>query len=270
MGVFAFITLSACAPYIAVGVGSPLFAVNVGASGSVSAVLANNATSGPVGVWFGGWGARHMLLMMIPLVLFTGWLASIAYPQIPPGGDMPSTIHTGINTVFIATIIVWLALGISGHWAKLQRIAKEQSVVRLLASKPQLPYGQVDLLLDNREDFLNSIYETNYLLFRAYKGTHWAALMLPDNPVVRAWGDENRRLTLDVAVKDRSKIAGLNMMNSYSWSDTCKTIARITFPQLTTWDVLWRAEHSPTQLPQAQVQPLSSTCSNTNPFWQPR
>ena len=264
MGVFAFLMLSACAPYIAVGLGSPLFTVNVGASGSVSAVLANNTTSGYLGVWFGGWGARHMLLMMIPIVLLSGWLASLAYQKMPSNGEVFST---SIDAAFITTIIVGLALGMSGHWAKLQRIAKEHTVVRVLASKPQLPYGQVDLLLDNREDFLSSIYETNYLLYRAYKSTHWAALMLPDNPVVKAWGDEHRRLTLDVAPKDRPKIAGLNMMTSYSWSDTCKTIAKIDFPSLSVWDVLWRTEHDPTQLPEAQIQPVSSSCQNADPFW---
>lgn len=268
IAVFAFLMLSACAPYIAVGLGSPLFTVNVGTSGSVSAVLASNSASGPVGVWFGGWGARHMLLMMIPMVLFAGWIASFAYQKWASYRNKSHVSRVSINATFTSTILVYLALGLSGHWAKLQRITKEQAVVQLLASKPQLPFGQVDLLLDNREDFLSSIYETNYLLFRAYKGTHWAALMLPDNPVVKAWGDEHRRLTLEVAPKDRPKIAGLNMMTSYSWSNTCKTIATIDFPSLSVWDVLWRTEHDPTQLPKARIQPVSSTCQNANPFWQ--
>ena len=265
VGVFAFLVLSACAPYIAVGLGSPLFTVNTGTSGSVSAALANNSASGPFGVWFGGWGARHMLLMMIPMVLLAGWLASLAYQSIPSDGDFPRAV---ITASFALTIIVCLALGLSGHWAKLQRIAKEQAVVQLLASKPRLPYGQVDLLLNRHEDFLSSIYETNYLLYRAYKSTRWAALMLPDNPVVRAWGDEHRRLTLDVAPKDRSKIAGLNMMDDYSWSDTCKTVARISLPPLGIWDVLWRTEHVPAQLPYAHIEPVATTCPNTDPFRQ--
>lgn len=271
LGVFALLMLSACAPYIAVGLGSPLFTVNAGTSGSVSAVLASNAAWGYLGIWFGGWGARHMLLMMIPMVLFAGWLTSFAHQKvIPSDEDKLRTSSACINTTFTTTIIVFLIVGLSGHWAKLQRIAKEQAVVQLLAGKPQLPYGQVDLLLDKHEDFLSSIYETNYLLYRAYANTHWAALMLPDNPVVRAWGDQHRRLTLDVAPKDHSKIAGLNMMTNYSWSDTCKTIARVKLPSLGIWDVLWRAEHMPAQLPAARIEPVSTNCLNTNPFWQSR
>ena len=267
VGVFAVLVLAACAPYIAVGLGSPLFTVNLSASSSVSAVLAGNAASGAIGVWFGGWGARHMLLMMIPMVLFSGWLASLAYQKISPDRDFS---RTAISAAFALTIVASLALGLSGHWAKLKRIAKEHTLVQLLATQPPLPHGQVDLLLDKNEDFLSSIYETNYLLYRAYKSTHWAALMLPDNPVVRAWGEEHRRLTLNVEPNDRPKIAGLNMMHNYSWSDTCKTTARVGFSSLSLWDVLWRAEHAPAQLPAAKIEPVSSTCQNTNPFWQVR
>lgn len=266
-GFYIFLILSACAPYIAVGVGSPLFMVNLAARGiaSVSSVLANNSTLGPVGIWFGGWGARHVLLMMIPMVLLTGWLASITYQLMK---DEISFKRNLPQAAFIITIGFCLLLGVSGHWAKLKRLAKERTIVTLLTNKPPLPHGQVDLLLDEREDFVSAIYETNYMLYRAYKSTNWMALMLPENQAVQAWGDENRRITLDQAAKERIKIAGLNLMGDYNWNNSCKTIARIKLPVFDVWDVIWRTEHAPKQLPLANIVPVSSTCTGANNFWQ--
>jgi hypothetical protein len=265
--VFALLLLAACAPYIAVGLGSPLFTVDVGASTWVSAVLASHSALGPVAIWFGNWSARHLLLMMIPLVLLIGWLASLTYQQRPsPGREIP----LGILVSFVLTIVFFLAIGVSGHWAKLQRIAKEQTVVHLLASKPQLPDGQVDLQLDKHEDFLGSVYEANHLLYRAYNSTHWLALMYPNLPVVRAWGDERRRTALAASPANRASLGRLNMMADYSWSTTCKTVANITFPHLSVWDVLWQTEHAPSKLPVAQIEPVSSNCPNADKFWQAR
>lgn len=264
MAVFTVLTLAACAPYIAVGLGSPLFTSSLTASSSVSAALANNSATGPVSVWYGGWGARHLVLMMIPVVVFAGWLAYTAH-QLMQAKTKELITHSSGSFIFM--IAVGLAFGIPGHWAKLQRLAKQQSIVESLASLPPPPPGRIDLLLDKREDYLSYIYETNDLLRKAYKSTHWAALMLPEVPAIQAWGDDHRRLTLDQPEKNRHTIAKLNVMEDYAWADYCKTVARIELPTFSLWDVLWRAEHSPQQLPKTQIIPLSSTCAGADKFW---
>lgn len=262
--VLVFLMFSACLPYIAVGVGSPLFVLHLSSPVSVSAVLASNSASGSVSVWYGGWGARHILLMMIPLALFAGWLTSVGQSIIAPGSKDLCITWGG---AFVAMVCLGLGFGVPGHWFKLQRIAKEHAVVQALAGKPQLPHGQVDLVLDRHVDYLGYIYETNYLLYGAYKGTHWAALMLPDVPAVKAWGDEHRRLTLNQTQAARPMIAKLNLMFDYSWTDNCKTVAKISLPKVNAWDVLWRAEHSPERLPAAEIMPVSSNCLGANSFW---
>ena len=264
LAILALITFATCLPYIAVGLGSPLFTLNIASSNSISAVLASNSALGPVSVWYGGWGARHMLLMMIPMVLLAACLAT-CYQNLDPV-DSPVLCKTLVGT-FISMVCLNLAFGVPGHWSKLQRIAAEQAVVQLLASHPPMPYGPVDILLDKRVDYLGSMYETNYLLSRAYKGTHWAALMLPDHPALQKWGEEYRRFVADHARVDRALIAKLNMMDDYSWAVNCDTVVRITLPELSAWDVLWRAEHSPEHLTPAQITPVSSSCSEANEFW---
>jgi hypothetical protein len=256
-----FVGLSACAPYIAVGLGSPLFTVSVASSSSVSAVLASHSATLPVSVWYGGWGARHVLLMMVTLIILAGCLA--VRSQKAAGSAL---FRLQPAWAFAATVCLNLAMAVPGHWAKLQRLAKEHSVVTALASKPRLPYGLADLLLDKHVDYLSSIYETNYLLYRAYGQTRWAAVMLPENAAIQAWGEEHRKLTLDQPEKSRAIVARLNLMNDYSWADSCKTVARITLPELSAWDVLWRAEHALEQLPKAQILPVSSTCPDAG-FW---
>ncbi len=253
----AFVALAACAPYIAVGLGSPLFTAKVSSSSSVSAVLSSNSAKFALTVWYGGWGARHVLLLMIPLLVLATWLISLTQK------NMAATRAA----VFVATIVLGLAVGVPGHWAKLQRLAKEQAVVAALASKAKLPYGFVDILLDSKEDFLSSIYETNDILYRAYGKTRWAGLMLPDNAAVQEWGDEHRQLTLAQTEKDRPMIARLNLMNDYSWTDTCRTVVRIKLPEFSIWDVLWRTEQAPKQLPKAQVYPVSCNCSGADSYW---
>ncbi len=262
--VLIFLMLSACLPYIAVGVGSALFVPHLSSSGSVSAVLASNSASGFVSVWYGGWGSRHMLLMMVPMTLFAGLLAFVGQSMAAPGSRRLRSVPGGI---FIVTVCLGLGFGVPGHWAKLQRIAKEQAVVNALADKPQLPQGLVDLVMDRHVDYLGYIYEANHILYRAYKNTHWAALMLPDDPAIKAWGEEHRRLTLDQPESSRPMIAKLNLMNDYSWADNCKTVVRLSFPEPGVWDVLWRAEHLPERLPAAQITPVSSSCLDANSFW---
>ena len=262
--ILALMAVAACLPYIAVGLGSPLFTLNIASSNSISAVLASNSALGPVSVWYGGWGARHMLLMIIPMVLLAAWLATCYQNLDPVGSPVLSKTLVG---AFISMVCLNLAFGVPGHWSKLQRIAAEQAVVQLLASNPPLPYGQVDILLDKRVDYLGSMYETNYLLSRAYKGTHWAALMLPDHPALLTWGREYRQLVADYARVNRDLIAKLNVMGDYSWAGNCKTVVKITLPELSAWDVLWRAEHSPEQLASAQITPVLSSCSGASEFW---
>ncbi|MES2943583.1 MAG: hypothetical protein V4772_12010, partial [Pseudomonadota bacterium] len=103
--------------------------------------------------------------------------------------------------------------------------------------------------------------------YRAYGKTRWAGLMLPDNTAVQAWGDEHRQLTLTQPEKNRPMIARLNLMNDYSWADTCRTVARIKLPEFSLWDVLWRTEHAPEQLPKAQISLVSGNCTGADGFW---
>ena len=172
-----------------------------------------------------------------------------------------------VHISLIAAICLNLAFCLPGHWAKLERLAKESTVVAALAVKPPLPSGQVELLLEQREDYLNSVYETNHLLYRAYQAMRWTAVMLPDHPALRAWGDEHRQLTLAQPPAMREKVARLNLMGDYDWRNPCLTVAKVKLPELSVSDVLWRAEHAPQSLPSAQLIPISSTCAAADTFW---
>lgn len=257
---------AACFAYIAVGVGSPLFVAHFSNSSSVSAVLAANSAGGPISVWYGGWGARHLLLMMIPMLLLAAWLTATAEEDAAPATaarPSPPPFHLALAL----TVTAGLAAGIPGHWGKLKRIAHQHTVVQAMAALPQIPGGRVDLLLNSRVDYLDYIYEANYLLSRAWGGTKWAALMLPDQPAVQAWGDIHRKLTLAQPPKEQVLTGRLNLMNDYNWAADCKTVARVELPRLGLGDVLWRAEQAPASLPRAQVTPVSSTCQGADPFW---
>ena len=262
-----WIALAACAPYIVVGLGNPLFTAGLSSSSSVSAVLASNAASLPVSVWYGGWGSRHVLLLMVALVVCAGWLMGRAYCVAKPASAANlRCVHISL----IAAVCLNLAFCLPGHWAKLERLAEESTVVAALAAKPPLPPGQVELVLEQSEDYLNSVYEANHLLYRAYQAMRWTAVMLPDHPAVRAWGDEHRQLTLAQPPAMREKVARLNLMVDYDWSNPCLTVAKVTLPKLGVLDVLWRAKHAPQSLPSAQLTPVSSTCSVADAFWKQR
>ncbi len=209
-----------------------------------------------------------MLLMMIPTVLAIGWLASRG-GRVESCGLTPSneTDVSTVNLAFKATLIICLALSVGGHWSKLTRLATEATVVQALVKRPQLPFGQANLLLDQHEDFLASIYEANYLLYQAYRSNHWAALLLPDHPAVSQWGEAHRKLTLEQLPKDRQTIAGLNLMGDYNWTENCKTTVKVSLPVLSFWDIFYRTEHDPLKLPEAQLLPVSSNCANADLFW---
>ena len=246
---FALVVV-ACLPYVMVGVGSPLVSPTRG-SGSVSAALASiGAGTGPVTVWYGGWGARHLLLMMIPLAWLTVWSA-----QRTRFGEL----------ALVASIALFATLAVLGHWAKLHRIAQEATVVKLLSSVPPPPDGRLDLLLAPSVNYVNVLYESHYLLDKAYARTTWAAFMVPDHPDVRTWAEADRATAL--AQPKRELVRILQMMAQYEWSRQCKTTARITLPELSATDVLWRAEHATQQLPMARLEPVSSDCPHGTAPW---
>ena len=260
----ALLTFSACMPYVAVGLGSPLFAINLFPAYSVSAALASASASGPVTVWYGGWGARHMLLMLIPLVLSATWATSRSQRLASPASN---SLLPPLSGALIIMVTINLFLGVSGHWAKLERLAQERTVVISLAVKPVLPDGEVELLFDKRIGYLVYMYEANSLLHKAYNDNKWSALMYPDQPAVKSWGDNYRKDIREQSRKWPSMVAKLNVMENYSWGNTCRTVAKIGLPTLSSWDILWRAEHSPKQLPPAYITPVSSNCTNANEFW---
>lgn len=236
---------AAALPYIAVGVGSPLWTLHVPSASSVSAVLSGLNAQGPVGVWYGGWGARHLLVMMVPMLVLAAWLAGVR----------------GVSqSAMAAMVALGLAFGAGGHWAKLQRIAKEHTIVRLLASQPPLPHGQVNLLLEPHEDYVGDFYEANDLLYRAYRSTHWAALIMPEVPAAQAWCETQRSLKRASSEKDRALVASLNLMGDFTWDNPCTTTLRIKLPPLSAWDVLWRAEHAPELLPPARATRFTDHC----------
>lgn len=262
---FIILALAASLPYIAVGLGSPLFVMNFSSSSSVSAALASNSASGLLSVWYGGWGARHMLLMLVPMVLFASWLVAAGQQALAPESKV--LLKTLCGT-FALTISIGLAFGVPGHWAKLKRIADQRAMVQALMGKPQLPFGQVDILLDRHAAYVSDLHETNYVLYLAYKSTHWAALMVPEAANVRDWGSADRQLKLNQIANGSPVIASLNVMRDYLQNDhDCKTIIRVKQSELSAIDVLWKAEHQPQHLPKTTVEPVSTTCKNANGFW---
>ena len=262
---FIILALAASLPYIAVGLGSPLFVMNFSSVSSVSAALASNSASGLLSVWYGGWGARHMLLMLVPMVLFASWLVAAGQQALTPESKV--LLKTLCGT-FVLTISIGLAFGVPGHWAKLKRIADQRAMVQALMGIPQLPFGQVDILLDRHAAYVSDLHETNYVLYLAYKSTHWAALMVPEAANVRDWGSADRQLKLTQIANGLPVIASLNVMRDYLQNDhDCKTIIRVKQSELSAIDVLWKAEHQPQHLPKTTVEPVSTTCKNANGFW---
>ena len=262
---FIILALAASLPYIAVGLGSPLFVMNFSSSSSVSAALASNSASGLLSVWYGGWGARHMLLMLVPMVLFASWLVAAGQQALTPESKV--LLKTLCGT-FVLTISIGLAFGVPGHWAKLKRIADQRAMVQALMGIPQLPFGQVDILLDRHAAYVSDLHETNYVLYLAYKSTHWAALMVPEAANVRDWGSADRQLKLTQIANGLPVIASLNVMRDYLQNDhDCKTIIRVKQSELSVMDVMWKAEHQPQNLPKTTVEPVSTTCKNANGFW---
>ena len=261
----AFLAVAASFPYIAVGLGSPLFVINLSSATSVSAALASNSSSGPLSVWYGGWGARHMLLMVVPMALFASWFVGIGQQVLSPGSTV---LNRALSGTFVAAIAVSLAFGVPGHWAKLKRIADERGMVLALIDKPQLPHGLVDILLDPGEGYVGDLHETNYVLYLAYKTTNWAALMVPEAANVRDWGNTERQLKLAQITNGSHAVASMSVMRGYLQSGQgCKTVIRIRQTDLSAIDVLWNAEHRPQNLPRTTIDPLSTTCENANEFW---
>ncbi len=259
-----WIALAATGPYVAVGLGNPLFTAALSTSNSVSAVLASQSAIFPVSVWYGGWGSRHNLLLMVVMVVGTGWLMG----RVVSAQGLPTVAaNQTVQICLVASICMNLAFCMPGHWAKLLRLAQERTVVSALAEKPLLPAGQVELLMDSRLGYVNSIYEANYLLYRAYQMKRWVAVMLPDSAPVHRWVTQNREFTLNQPLALREKVAGLNLMGDYNWDNPCLTVARVILPELTTLDVLWRTEHAPDSLPAAQLTPVSTTCAEAELFW---
>ena len=259
---FALLTVSATAPYVAVGLASPFFVVNLPSATSVSAVLAGNSTI--ISVWYGGWGARHAMLLMVVFALFIGWVIQNIKQDIVL--EKKSFILTKKNV--IAIIVVFnLVFLLPGHFAKLRRIAQERTIVELLKRTPEIPHGQVDFILDAKNDYLVSSYEANYLLYEAYKATNWLAFMLPDQPVVKASVEKSRESIFEHASSFPAVTAGQHVMTNYDWQNRCKTVVRLALPMLGFKDILWRAEHAPLKLPAASLQAVSSDCIGARAFW---
>ena len=257
---FVILALAASLPYIAVGLASPLFIVNALSSSSLSAVLASS--SNIISVWYGGWGVRHTLLLMVVVTLFVVWLVQFSKPL-----GQRTTNNGAAHKILIATIVVNLIFLVPGHFAKLTRIAQERTIVQVLKRSPEIPYGQVEFLVSKDIDYVLGSYETNYLLFSAYGTTHWLSYLLPDRPAVRAWVEKDRSSILERGAKTPELVAGQNVMTDYDWSNQCRTVARLVLPTLDLKDVFWRAEHAPVNLPRAEVQPVSSNCVGASPFW---
>ena len=169
--------------------------------------------------------------------------------------------------ILAATVAFYLVFLVPGHYAKLTRIAQEQTIVELLKRTQKIPNGQIDFLLDKKIDYLVNSYEANYLLYRAYHSTSWFAYIFPDHPVVHKWVDNNRKLILQQPKHLLNLIAGQHVMIEYDWSDECKTVVRLVLPKLSIQDVLWNAEHFSQRLPVAVMQPVSTDCKSTDPFW---
>lgn len=241
--------VAACLPYVVAGAGSPLVTPAHGSS-SLSAALASMGDPVlPLTVWYGGWGARHMLLLMIPMVWLIVWMLSRS--RFPRAG-------------LAASLALFLAFSAPGHWAKLERIAQETSLIGVLSATPPPPHGQLTLLA-GPVDFLNGVYEANYLLYRSYGRTSWLAVMVPDHPKLLAWGEEQRALTLSSPHRDLIRTQSL--MKDYDWARQCSTTARVRLPQPSPIDVLWRAENAPASLPAATVESARSDCPDAAPPW---
>lgn len=257
---FTLLIFAACAPYIAVGLASPLFVVRLQNSNSVSAALASNSSF--LSVWYGGWGARHSLLLMIVLAILVSCLVQFL------NQSSKFNQNRGFEKKILATTVAfYLVFLVPGHYAKLTRIAQEQTIVELLKRTQKIPDGQIDFLLDKKIDYLLNSYEANYLLYRAYRDTSWFAYIFPDHPVVYDWIDNNRKLILQQPKHLLNLIAGQHVMIKYDWSDQCKTVVRLVLPKLSMQDVLWNAEYSSQRLPPAIMQPVSTDCKSTEPFW---
>lgn len=254
--------LAVTAPYLAVGLASPLFVINAPNSSSVSAAL--SSSSYPISVWYGGWGARHMLLFMIVMTIMAGWIVQLSKPITYTNQN---TLAKGVHQLFIILVVFNLSFLLPGHYAKLTRIAQEKTIVELLKKTPELPPGQVDFLLDKKIDFLVSSYEANFLLYRAYGGTKWFAYMFPNRPVVANWVDKNRQSILQQSDLSSGLIAGQNVMTNYDWSNPCKTSVRLVFPKLSIRDIFWNAEYFVHRLPEAAMRPISTNCKTDEPFW---
>ena len=208
-----------------------------------------------------------MLLMFVPLILFASWLVAVGQKALAPEPESKVLLKTLCGT-FAVTITISLAFGVPGHWEKLERIADQRAMVQALAGKPQLPFGQVDILLDRHTAYVSDLHETNYVLYLAYKSTHWAALMVPEAINVRNWGSADRQLKLTQIANGLPVIASLNVMRDYLQNGhDCKTIIRVKQSELSAMDVLWKAEHQPQYLPTTYIEPVSTTCRNADEFW---
>lgn len=259
---FALLSVAATAPYVAVGLASPFFVINFQFASSVSAVLAGNSTV--ISLWYGGWGARHALLLMVVFALLVGWTIQ----NVKPATILDKRKFRLTNTqTMVAVVIFNLVFLLPGHFAKLKRIAQEHTIVELLKRTPEIPHGQVDLILDSKTDYLASSYEANYLLYKAYNSTNWLTFMVPDQPVLKAWVEKSRESIFDHASRFPAITAGQHVMTGYDWQNRCKTVVRLVVPVLGFKDILWRAEHEPLKLPAATIHPVSSSCTNASAFW---
>ena len=257
---------AAAAAYIAVGLGSPLFVVNVDRAPSFSAALARNMDGSRLGVWYGGWGARQLILFLIPLCMATVWLVTIITrrQKLGPGSGKASRVASLALGICVLFNLIWL---LPGHWAKLARHAEETVIVNWLKAHPAPPPGKVDIVLAASFDYVSLVYEANYLLFLSYGFDSWAAAIFPDRPDIRQAAYKLRQDVLSTPESTRNLLAGQNLMKSYDWKQECLSSVNLTLPKLSAVEILWTAAHSPTDLPQATAQKISSDCPDAPEPW---
>lgn len=259
MALLGLLALAAMAPYVVVGLGSPLFVVHLPSPTSVSAVLATASSQAPLSFWYGEWGARHLLLPMVVIALFAGCCVALVQRATVPGATLRGAL--------VLMIAVNLLIGMAGHWKKLERIAQEHGIVKALAARPAPPGGEVDLIVDAHAGYLGRVYEANDLLLRAYGETRWSAHLLPEVPAIQAWSEKTRRELAEQAPASRAASDRLNLMVGYDWNRHCRSTVRLQLADLGVWDVLWRAEHQRATLPAATVRAVSSDCPDAGSAW---
>lgn len=168
MAVAALLTAAAVFPYAMVGKGPPLFLIGPPVGESIIwRVYA--ATGDSFHLTLNAFTLRQAALMAVPFALMGVALVELLTLR----RRSAAAFTAGVSAAVLTQIGVLLL----GHLSKWEQAHWDQSVVEALKRMPPPPEGRVEIALTPTRPYMHHIFESNHLLWQAWKRTAWAGVV---------------------------------------------------------------------------------------------